>query len=64
MKRLTDKELATITAAATALTRIQDEAPEYVYIAYDLWKIMERHADTERQRKTFKIEKEMYKDLK
>ena len=63
MKRLTDRELATITAAATALTKIQDEAPEYVHLAYDLWHIMKRHADTERQRKTIKIEKEMYKNL-
>lgn len=64
MKRLTDRELATIIAAATALTKIQHQAPEYVHYAYDLWQIMNRHADLERKRKALEIEKEIYKYLK
>jgi len=64
MKRLTDRELATISAAATALTRIQDEAPEYVYYAYDLWQIVKRHEDAERKHKVLEIEREMYKHLR
>lgn len=63
MKRLTDKELATIIAAATALTKIQHQAPEYVHYAYDLWQIMKRHADTERRRKALDIKNDMYKYL-
>ena len=64
MKSLTDKELATIIAAASALTMIQHQSREYVHYAYDLWQIMNRHADTERKRKALEIKNDMYQYLK
>lgn len=63
MKRLTDRELATILAAASELTQIQHQDRKYVHIAYDLWHIAIRHADEERKRKAHRIEQEIYKDL-
>lgn len=63
MKRLTNEELATIIAAATALTRIQDEDPDYVLVAYDLWQIFKRHNTPERDKVVNKINIVKYPNL-
>ena len=63
MKRLTNEEVSTIIAAATALTRIQDEDPDYVLVAYDLWKIFERHNTPEREKVINEIHRIKYPNL-
>ena len=59
MKRLTDKELAAISHAASYLTKIQKENREAIGIAYYLWKIYKRHMTDERFKNVLKIEKSL-----
>lgn len=63
MKRLTNEEVSTIIAAATALTKIQDEDPDYVIVAHDLWEIYKRHNTPEREKVLYKIHRAKYPNL-
>lgn len=60
MKRLSDKELAVITQAASYLTEVPNGNPEVVDLAFRLWTIYDRHMTEDRRNEVYKIRKNLF----
>lgn len=60
MKRLSDKELAVITQAASYLTQMPHGNPEVVDLAFRLWNIYDRHMTEDRRNEVYKIRKNLF----
>ena len=58
-KFLTDRELAIISAAATMVTRKQDEDSDLVYLASYLWEVVNRHDNKQRRRNVINEEQNL-----